>query len=119
MQDSLITIATKWFDAFNAHNLEALLSLYRNDAVHYSPKLKVRQPETEGLIKGKDALRSWWKDAFDRLPGLHYEVLTLTSDDDRIFMEYKRQTPGEPDMMVAEVLEVTNGLIIASRVYHG
>ena len=70
-------IATKWFAAFNEHNLENLLSLYDDNAQHYSPKLKIRLPETNGLIKGKQALREWWKDAFDRLPSLKYEVVTL------------------------------------------
>ena len=52
-----IHIAENWFAAFNAHNLEALLQLYSEHAAHYSPKLKARQPETNGLIKGKEALR--------------------------------------------------------------
>ena len=63
-----LSIAHLWFDAFNAHNLEKLLSLYDDEAQHYSPKLKIRQPETKGLVTGKDALHSWWKDSFDRLP---------------------------------------------------
>ena len=111
-------IAQKWFDAFNAHKLEDLLSLYDNQAQHFSPKLKVRLPQSHGLVIGKDALRSWWKDAFDRLPKLHYSVKTLTANGQRVFMEYLRQVPGEEDFMVAEVLELKNGLIIASRVYH-
>jgi hypothetical protein len=45
-----------WFEAFNKHDLEMLLALYDNNAEHYSPKLKIHQPETNGLIKGKDAL---------------------------------------------------------------
>ena len=32
-------IANKWFEAFNEHDLEKLLSLYDNNAQHYSPKL--------------------------------------------------------------------------------
>jgi hypothetical protein len=34
-------------------------------------------------------------------------------------MEYTRIVPGEPEMNVAEVLEIENGLIVRSRVYHG
>lgn len=111
-------IAQQWFAAFNAHDLEALLSLYSNSAQHYSPKLKVRQPETNGYIKGKDALRAWWQDSFDRLPTLRYEVLTLTANEERVFMEYIRHVAGEPDIQVGEVLEIQDGLIVASRVYH-
>ncbi len=112
-------IAQRWFDAFNAHDLDALLALYADDAAHFSPKLKVRQPETNGLITGKAALRVWWREAFDRLPTLHYEVLKLTADEEQVFMEYIRCVAGEPDLRVGEVLEVRDGSIVASRVYHG
>lgn len=115
---SPLQIANAWFDAFNKHDIEMLLSLYAEDAEHYSPKLKARQPETNGLIKGKSALRAWWTDAFARLPNLHYTILELTATDSRVFMEYIRQTPGEEDLQVGEVLVIENEKIIASRVYH-
>ncbi|RZJ36396.1 MAG: nuclear transport factor 2 family protein [Flavobacterium sp.] len=112
-------IARRWIDAFNAHDLEKLLSLYDDNAVHFSPKLKLRHPETNGLISGKQSLRSWWQDAFDRLPTLQYNLTSLTSGPNSIFMEYTRVVSGEADMLVAEVLEIKDGLIVASRVYHG
>jgi predicted SnoaL-like aldol condensation-catalyzing enzyme len=112
-------IATKWFDAFNEHDVEKILLLYDENAEHYSPKLKLRMPETKGLINGKDALRNWWKDSFDRLPSLQYEVINLTADEDQVFMEYIRHVSGEDDLSVGEVLQIENGLIKFSRVYHG
>jgi ketosteroid isomerase-like protein len=112
-------IANNWLDAFNSRNLEKLLLLYQDSAQHYSPKLKQRMPHTQGLIKGKDALRGWWQDAFDRLPSLHYKLLKLTADKEQVFIEYIRQVHGEEDMAVAEVLQLNSGLIIFSRVYHG
>ena len=112
-------IARKWLAAFNAHNLEDLLGLYDEVAVHFSPKLKLRQPETGGYVKGKAAMKAWWQDALTRLPSLHYELVVLTANDDRVFMEYTRQVAGEADLSVAEVLEIKDGKIIASRVYHG
>ncbi|MDI1257496.1 MAG: nuclear transport factor 2 family protein [Flavobacterium sp.] len=118
-QEQLQSIAFRWFEAFNAHNLEQLLSLYEEDAEHFSPKLKIRKPETNGYVSGKPALREWWQDAFDRLPTLHYKVTTLTANSDRVFMEYIRQVSGEEDMLIAEVLDVKEGKIITSRVYHG
>ena len=113
------TIAERWFAAFNTHDLEALLSLYADDARHFSPKLKVRKPETEGLIRGKDALSNWWRDAFDRLPTLRYEPVKFTADEDQVFMEYIRHVDGEEDLRVGEVLEIRSGTIVFSRVYHG
>lgn len=117
--EKLNAIAYKWFDCFNKKELEKLLSLYDDDAVHFSPKLKIRQPENQGFISGKEALRSWWQEAFERLPSLHYKVTSLTANGDRVFMEYIRKVENETDLLVAEVLEVKNEKIIASRVYHG
>ncbi|MDP1746690.1 MAG: nuclear transport factor 2 family protein [Bacteroidota bacterium] len=112
-------IALTWLEAFNTHDLEKLLALYHADARHFSPKLKIRKPETGGLIIGKNAMHEWWQEAFDKLPTLSYNLTALTANNVRVFMEYVRKVNGEPDMNVAEVLEVENGLIIASRVYHG
>jgi ketosteroid isomerase-like protein len=117
--EKLQSIAFKWFEAFNNHNLEQLLSLYDDDAEHFSPKLKIRKPETLGLVTGKQALRDWWQDAFDRLPTLHYKVTSLTANADRVFMEYIRTVDGDEDMLIAEVLVVKENKIVASRVYHG
>jgi len=119
MSNTNKSIALRWFAAFNAHDLEALLELYADDAEHYSPKLKERQPGTKGLISGKQALRSWWRDAFDRLPTLQYDVVKLTADEQQVFMEYIRHVQGEEDLRVGEVLEIREGSIVASRVYHG
>lgn len=115
---NLEQIAENWFAAFNDQNLNKLLDLYHPDAQHYSPKLKMRHPETDGLIKGKEALRKWWQEAFGRLPTLRYEVVRLTSSSNRIFMEYIRHVEGEDDLYVGEMLEVENGLITASTVFH-
>lgn len=114
-----LSIAHAWFEAFNSHNLEKLLSLYDDYAEHFSPKLKIRHPETNGLVIGKEAMKNWWQDAFNRLPTLNYKVTSLTANSDRVFMEYIRTVENEEDMLVAEVLEIKDGNIVASRVYHG
>lgn len=116
--DELNLIARQWFKAFNDHDLESLLGLYHEDAQHYSPKLKTRQPETKGLITGKSTLRRWWQDSFDRLPSLRYAINRLTPHEDRVFMEYTRQVENEEDMVVGELLEIKEGKIIKSIVFH-
>src|SRR5207248_1862376 len=108
-----------WLDAFNMRDLDRLLSLYAEDAVHTSPKLRARDPSTNGEVRGKSALRGWWSDSMTRLPGLRYEAKHLTASGDRVFMEYERINPGEPSYMVAEVLVLERGLIARSHVYHG
>lgn len=115
----LATIARAWLRCFNARDLDALLSLYADDAVHTSPKLRDRRPDTRGLVRGKPALRDWWQDSFTRLPDLQYREHRVTASGDQVFLEYLRTVPGEPDLMVAELFVVEGGLIVESRVFHG
>ena len=117
--EKLQSIAVRWIEIFNNKELEKLLSLYDDDAVHFSPKLKIHKPETQGLVSGKQALREWWQDAFERLPSLNYKLTSLTANGDRVFMEYIRVVDNEENMNIAEVLVVRENKIIASRVYHG
>ncbi len=111
-------IALDWIDAFNAKDLDRLVGLYAENAKHFTPKLKVRQPETGGFIQGRDALRQWWQGAYDRLPTLFYKLLTVTASAERVFIEYVREVEGEEDLIVAEVFDVEHGEIVFSRVYH-
>ena len=112
-------IATQWLACFEGRDLDGLLALYADDATHTSPKIRVRHPETGGALRGKAAMRAWWHDSFDRLPSMHYEPTSITADRERVYMEYVRKVDGEADLPVAEVLDVRDGLIVASRVFHG
>lgn len=116
MQNKII--ADKWFEAFNQHDLESLLKLYDDDAIHFSPKLLVKHPETEGLIKGKSELRKWWKESFDNLPSLKYFPELIICEGENVFMKYKRVVDGQNDLIVGETLRIIEGVIVESRVYH-
>ncbi|MBX7116815.1 MAG: nuclear transport factor 2 family protein [Myxococcaceae bacterium] len=112
-------IARQWLKAFNAHDVKALVSLYDENCRHTSPKLRTLLPESDGMIRGKPALEAWWTDALTRLPSLRYEEVSVTADEKRAFIEYLRHVTGETPLLVAEVFEIENGFIVASRVYHG
>lgn len=117
--DELVALSRRWLACFESHDVDTLVALYAPDARHTSPRLRVLRPETGGSLVGRDALRAWWADAFRRLPGLRYVEQSITANDRRVFMEYRREVPGEPASLVAEVLEVEDGFIVASRVYPG
>jgi steroid delta-isomerase-like uncharacterized protein len=112
-------IAHAWIAAFNAHDVDALVALYADDATHTSPKIRALHPDTGGKLIGKAALSAWWRDANARIPDLQYELTAVTANADRVFVEYVRHAPGQEDMPVAEVFDVRAGKIVASRVYHG
>lgn len=111
-------VARRWLAAFNAGDVDALIELYAEDAVHESPKVRKAMPGSGGKLVGKTAMRSWWQQAFSRLPGITYELTALTSDSSRAVIEYMRRAPGEQPLAVAEAFEVRDGKIVHSVVYH-
>jgi len=54
-----------------------------------------------------------------RLPTLQYELTAITASAERVFIEYVRHVTSEPPMPIAEVFDIRDGHIRASRVYHG
>jgi len=114
-----LQIGKDWIKNWNERNLEGIISLYHEDIQHYSPKLKARRPETEGKIVGKIALREWFQDVFNRIKSLTFELHDFTTNEKRVIIEYTRKSNCDPDMEVCEVLDIKEGKILFSRVYHG
>jgi hypothetical protein len=112
-------VVNEWLRAFNRADANAMVALYAEDAIHTSPKLRSAQPSSEGRLVGKAAMRQWWLDAFDRLPSISYEVVSIVSDDHVAVIEYLRHRRGEATIQVAEVFEIKEGKIVRSHVYHG
>jgi steroid delta-isomerase-like uncharacterized protein len=114
-----LEIARAWLDAFNAHDVDALVALYADDCTHTSPKIRALHPDSDGKLRGKPALAAWWREANRRLPNLRYEATAIVADATRAIIEYVRHAPNEAPLPVAEAFDVREGRIVASRVYHG
>lgn len=52
------SFANSWVDAWNAHDLNAVLSHFAEDAIFSSPVASQMLPETGGVLEGKDAIRA-------------------------------------------------------------
>lgn len=113
-----LEVGRAWLDAFNRHDVDALVALYAEDCTHTSPKIRALHPETGGQLRGKAALAKWWREANARLPGLRYEETAITAQADRVVIEYVRHAP-DGASYVSESFDLRDGLIRASRVYHG
>src|ERR1700739_858985 len=96
MSRSPSEIVEAWLAAFNGGDADAMVELYADDAVHTSPKLRAAEPSSEGRVTGRTAMRRWWRDAFERTPGLKYELITTVANDRVAAIEYDRLAPGAP-----------------------
>lgn len=67
--------AEEWIAAWNAHDLEAILSHYTDDFEMASPVIKKIAGEPSGVLSGKKAVGRYWAEALGRNPGLRFELL--------------------------------------------
>lgn len=101
--------ADQWVAAWNAHDLDAVLSHFTDDAVFTSPVAARILPETDGILRGKDAIRRYWAVGLEKIPDLHFEVIHVYTGLDTIVLNYRNQTGA----LVNEVLRVgEEGLVV-------
>lgn len=65
--------AEDWIAAWNAHDLDRILSHYASDIVLLSPIAQRRVGD--GRVTGVDALRSYWSAALASQPELKFELI--------------------------------------------
>jgi ketosteroid isomerase-like protein len=87
-----LLFARSWCDAWNAHDLEAVLAHFHDDVVFTSPTAARIVPESGGRIHGKEALRVYWSEGLRRLPDLHFEIEDVTFGVDTLVIRYRNQS---------------------------
>lgn len=67
--------ANHWVEAWNSHDLDAILSHYTDDFEMSSPVIVGTMNEPSGKLKGKEIIRAYWSKALAKYPDLHFEKL--------------------------------------------
>jgi ketosteroid isomerase-like protein len=93
--------AQEWIAAWNAHDLERILSHYTDDFAMHSPLIVARMGVASGVLKGKEAVRPYWEAGLAALPPLHFELRDVLVGVDTLAIYYFNRTRNR---MVAEVL---------------
>ena len=72
----LDAFAAEWIAAWNAHDLDRILSHYAEDIVFRSPVVRRRFGKDSGEVSGKAELRAYWSGAFaPGAPALRFELI--------------------------------------------
>jgi ketosteroid isomerase-like protein len=66
--------AEEWVAAWNAHDLERILSHYEDDFEMASPVILQLAGEPSGRLHGKAAVGAYWARALAAFPNLHFEL---------------------------------------------
>ncbi|SFK40039.1 nuclear transport factor 2 family protein [Amycolatopsis sacchari] len=97
----------EWVKAWNAHDLEALLAHFTEDVVFTSPVAAQLLPGSDGVIRGKAALREYWAEGLRRIPDLRFEVVGAYFGVGTLVINYRNQRGG----LVSEVLRFDGDLV--------
>jgi len=81
-------LAADWYEAWNAHDLDRILSHYNEEVVFISPLIADIAGEGSGRLQGKAALRDYFAKALERFPDLRFEPLLLTTGVDSLVLTY-------------------------------
>jgi hypothetical protein len=98
--------AERWVTDWNAHDVDALLKHFTDDVVFTSP-VAIRVLGGDGVIRGKDALRTYWSEGIRLIPDLHFEVLAVYVGISTLVINYRNQAGG----VVSEVLTFDGALV--------
>lgn len=104
--------AREWIAAWNGRDLEAILAHYADDIVFASPKAATITGSP--VVNGKEALRAYWREALDRAPDLHFQLLEVFAGSDCVSIVYLRNGA----MRVCETMEFSNGIVVRGHVAH-
>jgi ketosteroid isomerase-like protein len=82
-------LATKWKDAWNSHDLDRIMALYRDDVTFKSPRVRTVSGEESGILRGKSAVRDYCRRIFERRPDLNLTVDHVFAGVDSVALEYR------------------------------
>jgi ketosteroid isomerase-like protein len=100
--------AASWAKAWNAHDVEQVLSHFSDDAVFSSPVAAQLIDGSDGVLRGKAALRAYWSEGLRLIPDLHFTVLDVYAGVSAVVISYRNQKGAR----VSEVLIFDGPLVV-------
>lgn len=102
-----VAFADDWVKAWNTHDLEKVVSHFAENVVFTSPIAAQLFDDSDGVIRGKAALRTYWAEGLRRVPELYFEVLAVYVGVHTLVINYRNQV----GRLVNEVLIFEGSLV--------
>jgi len=97
--------ARDWTQAWNDHDLDAILDHYVEDVEFHSPRIRQVMGRETDLIVGKGALRMYWSKALEMSRDLYFEVEQVLTGSDAltiVYVNHRSQTVAETFVFTPE-----------------
>lgn len=79
----------EWIDAWNARDLERVLAHWADDCVFTSPLVVKVTGDPSGTVRGKAALRDYWRRGLALNPDLHFALERTFVGHDSVVIGYR------------------------------
>jgi hypothetical protein len=90
-EDSARDLASHWIRAWNAHDLDEIMSHYGEEVVLVSPVAAKILSDPSGTVKGKEALRAYFKKGLDVYPNLQFGLIDVMRGVSSVILYYTNQ----------------------------
>jgi ketosteroid isomerase-like protein len=118
-RDEAEAFAARWAAAWNDRDIEFVLEHFHEDVVFVSPTALavVGSP----LVRGKDALRSYWAKALAPVESIRFVVHHVLWDPARreLAIIYTQHINGAPKRVSENLTFGDDGRVLAAEVFHG
>ncbi|WP_088889093.1 nuclear transport factor 2 family protein [Leptolyngbya ohadii] len=95
-------LADHWINAWNSHDLDAILDHYAEDVILVSPIAAKLLNDPSGTVRGKAALRDYFSKGLEVYPNLKFELIDVMWGVQSVVFYYLNQNK----IQAGEVVEV-------------
>lgn len=113
-----IEFAQEWVKAWNAHDLEAILSHYSDEFEMTSPFISAVTGATTNTLKGKVAVGEYWGAALSKFTDLNFDISDVLVSQDSLIIYYKSARSGGHRMAAELFIFGDNGLVTKSIAHY-
>ena len=88
-QEQADAFGREWIDAWNRHDLDAILSHYDDAVTFSSPFVAKLAGESSGTLRGKARLRPYFAEALKKYPDLHFTDVRVHAGVSSVTLTYR------------------------------
>ncbi|MCA1979715.1 MAG: nuclear transport factor 2 family protein [Thiobacillus sp.] len=86
--NAALDFAHRWLDAWNRHDVDAVLDLFVAEPEFRSPYIVTFASEPSGCLRGRAALRRYWTTGLARIPDLNFSLIDVLAGVDSLTIYY-------------------------------
>jgi predicted ester cyclase len=90
-KDEALNLARHWIAAWNAHDLDLIMTHYEEGIELTSPVAAQLLGTSDGRVKGKENLRAYFQRGLEAYPDLHFHLEDVLCGVNSVVLYYKNQ----------------------------